>query len=202
MEVNTVGSKKINKTAIRKMVLCAVFIALIIALSFIPNTGYINTPGLAITTLHVIVIVGSVMLGWKYGLVLGAVWGILCEIVAVMYAEVMFYNPIVSVMPRILVGFVAAVVFRAVSKTKLGIIGGCIVAAIAGTLTNTVLVLSMLYIFGGTIKEFSDAFNAIKDIILVIISVNGGVELAIAVILTPAIVRPLYPTLRSHGIMQ
>lgn len=194
-----------DKIKIRKIALCGIFVALIIVMTFVPYTGYISIAGtLAITTLHVVVIIGSVILGWKYSLILGGMWGVMCLIRAVTSADpanILFINPLISVLPRLFVGLFAALVFRALFKTKLGVIGASVVAAVVGTLTNTVLVISAIYIFGGMIKEFRDAFEIVKTVIGIIISVNGSVEIALAVILTPAIVRPLYPTLKANGVM-
>lgn len=202
--MSTLKNKAFDKNRLRKLALCGIFFAIIIVMTFVPYTGYISTGLIAITTLHVIVIIGSVMLGWKYSIALGAMWGIMCVIRAATSGSaenILFINPLISVLPRLFVGLVAALVFKALYKTKLGVIGGCIGAAIAGTLTNTILVISAIYIFGGMIKEFKDAFEIVKTVMGIIISVNGAVELSVAVVLTPAIVRPLYPMLKKNGIM-
>ena len=62
----------------RSLVLTSVFIALIIVMTVIPYTGYINYGAVEITTLHLVVILGAVCLGWKAGTLLGFVWGFTC----------------------------------------------------------------------------------------------------------------------------
>ena len=60
-----------------------------------------------------------------------------------------------------------------------------IIATAAATLTNTVLVLSMLYLFN-FFDGFAETVAAIFEAILsVYISVNGIIELVAAVILVP-----------------
>lgn len=183
-----------DKSRLLRLSLCGILSALIIVMTAVPFTGYITTGPIEITTLHVIVIIGACMLGWKYGAVLGAVWGLSCMVRALTNPLwIMFVNPLISLIPRILVGIVAGLVFKAISKTKLGSIGGAIIAAIAGTLTNTVLVLSSMYVFGGMISEYAQVFEMFKTIYLTIISLNGSIELALSVILTPIICTTVLP---------
>ena len=160
-------SKKMN---VKKLVLAAVFIAIIIVMTAVPYTGYITylPGGIAITTLHIPVIIGAVFLGWKYGALLGGVWGLTCVVKAYLNPEagnIPFQNPLVSVLPRIIVGIVAGLVFalvagrysnkspeeqaarrRMAQRDREILAAGA--AALAGTLTNTVLVLTMLHFFG------------------------------------------------------
>ena len=60
------------------MVQLALLTALIVMLSFIPYIGYIKIPVLAVqaTTIHIPVIVGSILLGPKAGGFLGFVFGL------------------------------------------------------------------------------------------------------------------------------
>ena len=56
--------------------------------------------------------------------------------------------------------------------------------AIAATLTNTLLVLSALALFGDSINGF---FELMKTVYLTVIGINGLIELAAAAILTPVL---------------
>ena len=58
------------------MVVTALFIAIIVVMTFVPNVGYINLIIIKATLLHVPVIVGSIVLGPKIGAVLGGVFGL------------------------------------------------------------------------------------------------------------------------------
>ena len=62
-----------NKT--RNLVLAAVFVAIIIIMSFTP-IGYIPLGFMNATIIHVPVIIGAIILGPKYGGFLGLVFGL------------------------------------------------------------------------------------------------------------------------------
>ena len=180
------------KKNLKQLTLASVFAALIIVFTVVPNLGYISSGVVEITTLHIVTILGAVFLGWKYGAVLGGVWGVTCLIRAFTNPLWLpFTNPLISVLPRILVGLVAGLVFAGLRKTKLNKVLCAGISAAAATLTNTVLVLSALYIFGGMIKSYASFFEMFKTIITTIISINGVIELAAAIILVPAIYVPL-----------
>ena len=167
-------------------VLTAILSALILVMTFVPYTGYILYGGvLEITTLHIVVIVGAVFLNWKYGALLGGVWGVSCMLRALtnpLWAA--FLNPLVSLVPRVIVGIVAAAVFRGLNRTRLNKYVCIVVATIAATLTNTVLVLSALALFGDGVNGFFELF---KTVYLTVVGTNGLIELGAAVVLVPVI---------------
>lgn len=116
-----------KKNQLFQLTLTAMFSAIIIALTFIPFTGYISYGLLSITTIHVVVILGAVVLGPLRGTILGLVWGVTCLLYAFMNGTadaVIFLNPMISVVPRILVGLAAGWYYRGLrrllSRTKWG----------------------------------------------------------------------------------
>ena len=180
-----------------KLVLTAVLSALIIVMTVVPMTGYISYGGiLEITTLHIVVIIGAVFLGWKCGGILGFVWGASCVIRALAMsgnpAFLPFVNPMVSLVPRVIVGLVAGFVSEGLVKLISKPVIVTAVAAAAATLTNTLLVLSMYYVFGGMINSVSAVFELFKTIILTIVSLNGGIELVAAIVIAPAAYKALW----------
>ena len=209
---------KCEKMNVKKLVLAAVFIAIIIVMTAVPYTGYITylPGGIAITTLHIPVIIGAVFLGWKYGALLGGVWGITCVVKAYLNPEagnIPFQNPLVSVLPRIIVGIVAGLVFalaagryskksleeqaarrRMAQRDREILAAGA--AALAGTLTNTVLVLTMLHFFGalGT----TDIAQVFSTVVKTIVGINGAIELCAALIIVPALWGALGRTYRER----
>ena len=170
----------------RKMVLCAIFSAIIVAFTVVPYTGYINYAGvIEITTLHIVVILGAIALGWKYGAFFGGVWGVTCVLRALTNPLwYPFINPLISLVPRILVGLVAGLVFAALRK-KTTLISSATVAALAGSLTNTVLVLTALNLFSDMVQW--DFFEQFKQFFVAVVSINGGIELLAALIIAPAL---------------
>ena len=132
------------------MILAAIFCALVVVMNLVPNTGYISVNVVEITTLHIVTIIAAVLLGSVYGLVVGGVWGVSCLIRAYIMTPMLafgFGNPLVSVLPRLLVGLFAGLAFAGLKKTHLSVTLSLIISAIVGTLTNTVLVISGMMIF-------------------------------------------------------
>lgn len=187
---------KNSNTKLMQLIIVALFSAIVVVFTVIPNLGYITTGPIEITTIHIIVIIGAVFLGPKYGAFVGSVWGITCIARAFILgggSEIFkpFLNPMVSFVPRLLVGLVAGLVFSALKKTKIPVILSAGITGAVGTLTNTVLVLSALYIFGGMIDSYSDFFTLFKTIISTIIALNGSIELIAAILIVPAVYKPL-----------
>ena len=160
-----------QRQSIQRITRLGILIAIVVLMTFVPNIGYIQTGLLSITTIHIPIIIGSALLGPIGGLVLGTTWGITSFLkVLTMPSSVetaIFLNPMVSILPRIIVGLI-------ISYTAL---------------SNTVLVLSAIFLFAqGGVLSFNQAFSVI---ITVIISTNGLLELILAVILVPIIVRAI-----------
>ncbi len=204
-----------KKQNLVRLVLFALFSALIVAMTFTPYMGYITIGVIEITTLHIVVILGATILGAKYGALLGGIWGITCIVRAVQMGFIPFVNPVVSLFPRILVGLVAALVFIGLSKTKLPKFVSLALSALAGTVTNTTCVLSALKLcddvkivygdihlilgktdllikagelsFNGFEALFGDGAKTIEVIVGTIIGTNGIIELVAALILVPSI---------------
>ncbi len=174
----------------KSLVRASVLSALIIVMTFVPYTGYINYGLIEITTLHIVVAVGAVMLGWRYGLVLGLVWGVSCLLRALtnpLWAP--FVNPLISVLPRMLVGMVAGLVHQGMLKAKCRPLLSASVAAAAATVTNTVLVLSALKLFSAVLA----GVPLLGSIYATLIGINGVIELVAAIIIVPSVIAALQP---------
>ena len=107
---------------------------------FIPWFG-----GISLTIMHIPVIIGAVLEGPIVGGAIGLIFGLFSMIQAAVAptgpGDVFFTNPIISVLPRVLIGPAAWLVWVALKRWPVvGLIG----AGLAGSLTNTVLVLSTL----------------------------------------------------------
>ena len=176
-----------KKQKLVRLVLCALFAALIVVMTFTPYLGYITVGVIEITTLHIIVILSATILGAKYGALIGGVWGLTCIIRAFQLGFIPFQNPMVSLVPRVIVGVVAGLVFYALSKTKLKKPISLGASAFLATLTNTVLVLGSLEIFGGFEQLFGENAKPIEVIIATLIGTNGLIEMICAIILVPSL---------------
>ncbi|MDP4120647.1 MAG: ECF transporter S component [Bacillota bacterium] len=158
-------TKKINTV---NLALMGIFTALIIILTFTP-IGMITVGTLfTITTVHIPVIIGGIVLGPRFGTALGAIMGFACEIRAAVFpvsiTDPLFINPIISVIPRILLGFVAAGVFYLLAKyfqKTVGKVFAIGLSALLGTATNTIFVLGALAIIYPVKSGLSWAFASI-----------------------------------------
>ena len=136
--------------------------------------------GASLTVMHVPVIIGAVLEGPIVGGVIGLIFGLFSLLQSAIAptgpADVWFVNPLVSILPRLFIGPLAWLVYAAVKRFKE--IPAFVAAGIAGSLTNTVLVLGVLGLY---------KFLPWK-LIGTIAAANGLPEAAIAAILTVAVV--------------
>lgn len=169
----------------------AIFSALIILLTFTP-LGYIPLGVVSATTIHIPVIIGAIVLGIKYGSILGGVMGLFSLIRAAVMPnspiDALFLNPIISVLPRILIGLITAIVFKwlknLLSDKKFAVAISSGVAAAIGTLVNTITVLGLLALLYGDKFELTTTASAISFIFGSIFAVNGLIEILSAVVLS------------------
>ena len=149
---------------------------------------------------------------WREEFVGGTIFGVCAFIISFMVAYVPMYNPLISVLPRVLMGIAAYWVYHlfsycvhrilenrakkgkpALARAKNIFLRETLPAAIGGlvgALTNTVLVLSMMSLFGN--DEFAVAFK-------VAIAFNSPIEMACCVVLVPIYVRVMKSTLKMKN---
>lgn len=106
--------------------------------------GMIPVPSIAgkATIMHVPVILAGVLQGPLVGAMTGAIMGIYSFLTP---AGAIPADPIVRILPRILIGVVAAYTFRAFRKNPQT---GAALAGIAGTVTNTVGFMGLAILMG------------------------------------------------------
>ncbi len=175
------------------------FIAVIIIQNFIPLFGYIPLGLLDLTTIHITVIIAAIILGPRDGALVGGVWGLITFIRAFTsptspLAPLVFTNPVVSIVPRVLIGVVAGWLFIWLQH-KIKRTPAMMVAALAGALINTLLVLGLIYLFYRTpavAKAYGTAdISRLGGLLLVVVGTNGIPEAILAAIVAPLICTPL-----------
>ena len=139
-------------------------------------------------------------MGPLYGTIVGGVWGLTCLIKAFaepIPANVPFQNPLLSFVPRVIVGLVAALVFVLLAKKlKINRYVSAGITAFVGTLTNTVLVLSTYSAFG--YLGNSGFAETVKTIFLTLIAVNGLIELGAAIVIVPLLLAAIDKTSKKY----
>ena len=106
-EKNSLRDKRIEM-----MVIYGIIIAIMAILNFVPNVGYINIIPIpnanAVTIIHLFVLVFAWVFGWKEATFAGLVFGVFCFANSFTNpAYELFRNPIVSIVPRLLFGFLS-----------------------------------------------------------------------------------------------
>lgn len=188
-----------------RLVQVALFAALIIIMAFTPFLGYIPLGFTRATIIHIPVIIGSILLGPKQGAILGGVFGLTSFINNTMNPTVTsfvftpFYSMgeiqggigsvIICFLPRILVGvvpyFVYKLLYAILKKKESGMVIALGAAGLTGSLTNTLLVMHLIFIF------FKDAYaqangiaaEAVYGTILTVIGTNGVPEAIVAAVI-------------------
>lgn len=182
---------------IQRMTIDALFIALIIIFTFVPFLGYITVGVVSITTIHVLVILGAMLFGWKEGLLFGFTFGLFSLIKAasmpVSAGDALFLNPLISIMPRIIFGGVSGLLFDLIKKIKEPklVFSLTAVNAIFSCLLHTVITVTCMYVFGASI------FPGINDILVILFSINGAIEVGISFLIPLVLMVPLFNALRN-----
>lgn len=194
-----------NISKVKGMTQVALFIALIFLMAFTPFLGYIPLGFTRATIIHIPVIIGALLLGPKKGAVLGFAFGLTSFINNTMNPTVTsfvftpFYSlgeysggigsVIICFVPRILVGIVPFYVYRLIQKHSKGqgtSVRGLALAGVAGALTNTLLVMNLIFLFFR--KSYASAngvgVKTVYGFILSVIGMNGVPEAIVAGILT------------------
>lgn len=129
-------------TSIRTLTLSGLLGAVTILLGATPlGLIPVPTPAAFATIMHVPAILGGIAGGPITALAVGLIFGLF----SLTRAGALPPDPLVAVLPRLLIGLVALLVYRALQKRPSV---GLAAAAIAGTLTNTVGFLGMAVLRG------------------------------------------------------
>lgn len=183
-----------GSAGIRRLVITAVLIAISIVLSIPLNMGpfislgfIVIGPTIAITIMHVPAIIGGILEGPIVGAIVGAAFGLFSLFLAGQQPadspNAIFVDPIISVLPRLFIGPVAWAVYQGLKQTSEYVRLSS--SAIAGTLTNTFLVIGAI----------SLRLNVPFFATLASVALNVVLELIVAAVIVVAVVSAL----RGYG---
>ena len=133
-----------SSLSVRRIVITGILAAIAILLG-VTRIGFIPVPNLSgnATIMHVPAIIGAVMEGPLVGLLVGAIFGLFSFLQS---SVPLFKDPLVSILPRLFIGVTAYYSYAALKKQSEYV--ALTVAAVVGTLTNTVGVLGMAVLRG------------------------------------------------------
>lgn len=170
----------------RKLTTIALLGAIAAVMSFTPF-GFIQVGVIRITFMHIPVIIAAIIEGPMAGAIVGFIFGV-ASLVSNLSGPMapVFINPMVSIVPRVLIGLIAAYAYKVTKSSAL--------SAAAGTAMNTVGVLGMIYLVAA--QQFTQikgiTMENLGKVLLGVAATNGSMEVAVAVVLVAAIVRALY----------
>ncbi len=184
----------------RRLVQLAILVAIMLILAFTP-LGYLKVGAIEITFMTIPVVIGAILLGPPAGAFLGGVFGltsfIQCFGMSPFGAVLLGINPIftflVCMVPRILMGYLAALIFQVIARHDKTKILSFAVSSLSGALLNTILFVGMLMLFFGS-SEYMMTMRGglgLLAFLAAFVGVNGLVEAIVAFVLGTAISKAL-----------
>lgn len=177
-----------NYTKSQIITMNAVLCALVLIFVFVPRIGALQTAVIPI----IAIVISAEVLGVYNGMLTGLFFGVVSLVSHFIKPGVLsfaFYNPLVSIVPRILIGVSSYFVARGLMKVlpeKLHFISYA-AGALCGVLTNTIGVLGMIlaFHFGTTLQNGSVlGWEWITGIIVS----NSILEIVICTVISPPLV--------------
>lgn len=196
----------------RGLVEMALFTAIIFILAFTP-LGYIPLGFMNATTIHIPVIIAGIVLGWKKGAFCGFVFGLTSLLNATFRSASVLsflftpfkpfgngWSVVIAFVPRILIGVTAFLVFKSLFNVTKNKAVSMFFAGFLGSMTNTVLVMGMAYIFFA--QPYSQATSIPVEGVLKAVGgvmvVNGIPEALVAGIIASAVCSALMRAFRDR----
>ena len=180
-----------SMSKVHKITLTAILMAIILLMQYTP-LGYLHAGPVEITFITIPVVIGAIVLGPWYGAFLGALFGITsfaqCFSSSVFGAALLAIDPIATffccMVPRILIGIVAGLLFRGLRKVDHTGIVSFVITSVAGALTNTIFFVGMVVaIFRSTYFGGS----AFWTIFVSFFTVNVALEVAVCGVVASAL---------------
>lgn len=198
-----------------KPVFAAMMSALIILMTF-TGIGYIPIGPLKLTFNVLPVAVGAVLLGPVYGAILGTVFGLssffTCFGMDALGMIFLGINPfllfVMCVLPRVLCGWLPALIFKAFPKTGAGELIGSAVCCMLTAVFNTIGFLSLMWIFFANdlatnpqVLEMLGgvSIDSIITLFVLFAGVNALIEAGTTLVLGSAICKPLFKLVKKYS---
>ncbi|MCL2752716.1 MAG: ECF transporter S component [Defluviitaleaceae bacterium] len=205
-----------NREKTRTLTVTGIMCGIVIVMSF-PFVGTIVLPAVSATIAFLPVIITTIMLGLKPGLVVAFVGGIASLVRALFVVNALspfFLNPLVSILPRLMIAVMVWLAFKGLMslplpKTFDKIPLAVAISAAVGSVTNTILVLGSIYLwhvaplrnggpilanFGPPIANQMSEFGILGEPATWLFGIgaaNGGIELIVNALLATILVLTL-----------
>ncbi|QTE69594.1 ECF transporter S component [Clostridiales bacterium] len=190
-------SQNVRRTKVSRMTLLALLVAVLIVLA------YVNIPmpfGLSITFNMIPVAVAAMAMGLPGGMIVGGAFGLISFLqcfgvfgFSALGAALVNISPVLMFIQRfvsrVMVGVLAALVYKAMDRTRAPLYVKGLVTGFSSAFFNTLFFMSLLVLFFGTSEKLAGSI-AEKGVLMYIISsvgINAVVEMAVAAVVTGAV---------------
>lgn len=182
--------KQGQRSMVRKMSVAGMLSAVCVILG-LTGYGFIPLPMIKATIIHIPVIIGAILEGPLAGMLIGLIFGLFSIFQNMAVPSLLSFaliNPLVSVLPRVLIALTAYYSYRLLAgRREAAAIG---LGAAIGSLTNTIGVLGMIYLLYAA--DFAAARGIAPDAVLQVIGgvalMNGLPEAVISVLIVIPVV--------------
>ncbi len=181
-------NKGMNMASVLNLTLTAVFLAIIIVMSFTP-IGYLKVGTIEISLLAIPVAMGAALLGVGGGALLGLAFGITsliqCFGMSAFGTALFGINPaltaILCIVPRVIVGVASALVYKALKGKKIQPNIASLLSFLTAAVVNTVLFVGLFIAFFGNTDFYAGletqfATTGVIAFFAAFVGVNGIVE--------------------------
>lgn len=180
-----------GKHTTRKLVITGMLGAITIVLGLTP-LGLIPLGPYNVTTLHIPVIIAAIVEGPLVGSAVGLIFGVtslLKHLTAPGPISFIFWNPLISVLPRILIGLFSAYFYMFGSRVFRNEKAMYFATGIFGTFVNTFFVLGLSYLlYAKDLVEKLNLPGGAETFLIGIATANGVPEMLMSAIITTAVV--------------
>ncbi len=155
---------KQNKTKL--LTYNAILIAITVLVGAVPQLGFIQIPNMtAITVMHIPVIIAGILFGMFSSVITSLAFGVTSMLVAMSRGfgiDLMFMNPVVSVLPRFIFGIFVGLLYTFIKRFKMDDKLKIAITAFLSSIFHTAIVLTILFVVMGfsDVAEFLAANKA------------------------------------------
>lgn len=189
----------VNKT--RRITVIGMLGAVSVVLGFTP-IGFIPLGVANVTTMHIPVIIGAIIEGPFVGAMVGLIFGLSSMMKSFLTPtpiSFIFLNPIVSVLPRILIGILTYYFFSIAKHLIKNEKTVLLLSGAFGTLVNTVFVLGSAYVLYAQkmVEALGLPDGGAFAFVMGIATTNGIPEMIVAALITAASVTALKKIIKN-----
>ncbi|SUP40209.1 ECF transporter S component [Veillonella criceti] len=188
-----------QRFSLRQLTVIGLLSALTVVLG-VTGLGFIPIPPINATILHIPTLIGALLEGPKIGMVIGFIFGCYSLVQNMIQPNIMsfvFLNPIVSVLPRMLIGPLSYLVYRYLPFKRP--VWRVMLALFMGTMIHTILVMGLIYII------YAEPYAAAKgipvenvaNIVIGVAVFHGPLEALAAVVVGTPVVMALRAKLKK-----